>query len=141
MSPDTNRPVPGPGPTTYAPGIIKKLWLWPTVALVLAVIGDVFNLSWGWNIVVLLAAFPSVAVNARMLALKRKRLQAPLIGVTRVFFVLSVFASAVLCVSFFDRNYGNAILMFIALVACSSISLWGCDVSERYAARKAAGEV
>lgn len=141
MSTDANQPIPGPASWTYMPGVAKKLWLFPALALVLAVIGDVLDYNSNWNFVTMLVAFPTAVVNARMLALKRKQVQAPLITVTWFFLVMSFFTSAVLCVSFYDNNYANAILMFISLVWCSSMFVWGCDVSARFAARKAAGEV
>lgn len=141
MSPETNRPTPGPGPHTYMPGIVKKLWPWPTLAAVLAVIGGLLGYNSNWNIVTALAAFPVMMPLGRLLGSKRTQDGSHLAGGVWMFLAMSIFSGALVAASFYSGAYLAVVAASTAMVIFTAFYMWGCDVNARTKARKAAGEV
>lgn len=140
MSPDANRPTPGPAFWTYMPGVAKKLWLFPTLAFVLAVIGDVLDYNSNWNFVTVLVSFPVLFQLGRLLATKKLPDNSHLANGNRLFLFMSILQAALMTASFLTGGYLYAILLFTLTVAFASLYLWGADVNLRAQARKSAGE-
>jgi high-affinity nickel permease len=140
VSPDTNRPTPGPGPQTYMLGVAKKLWLCPTLAFILAVVGDLLGYNQNWNIVTTLVAFGGVLMTARLLGTKRTTDGTHLANGNGVFLFMALLQAALIVGCFFSGGYIFAVLLFLLLVVFASLFLWGCDVNLRIQARKNSGE-
>lgn len=140
MSTDANRPTPGPGPITYVPGVLKKLWLFPTLAFAMAVLGDVLDYNSNWNTVTALVALFGVLVTGRLLATKKTVDKSHLANGNVVFLFMSLPQAALMTACFFAGSYISAIPLFALLVVFVALYMWGCDVNQRIAARKAAGE-
>jgi hypothetical protein len=122
------------------PGVIKKLWLWPTLALALAVLGNVLNYNSNWNFVIALASLFGVMATARLLATKKTADGSHLANGNKIFLFMSLLQAALMAGAFFAGSYISASLLFVLVVWFSSMYLWGCDVNQRVAVRKAAGE-
>lgn len=141
MSPDTNRPTPGPGPITYVPGVIKKLWFFPTLAFVMAVLGDVLNYNSNWNFVTALVSLCGVAATGRLTGTKKTADGSHLANGGRIYLFMSLMQAALMTACFFTGSYIFGMLSFVMVVWFSVMFLWNCDINQRAAARKAAGEI